>query len=95
MFPCVYQLHAEEILAMYPNLPRKQRESAILQKHSVVFIIGIGGPLKDGFLHEMRAADYDDWITDTSNETNKETHGVNGDILVWNHGTQRPTNSVR
>ncbi len=27
-------LHAEEILAMYPNLPRKQRETAILQKYS-------------------------------------------------------------
>jgi hypothetical protein len=37
----------------------------------------------------MRAADYDDWITDTSNQTNRETHGLNGDILVWNHVTQR------
>src|SRR5262249_24489916 len=35
------------------------------------------------------AADYDDWITDTSEETNKETHGLNGDILVWNHVTRR------
>jgi aspartate--ammonia ligase len=82
-------LHAEEILAMYPNLPRKQRETAILQKYPAIFIIGIGWPLKDGYPHEMRAADYDDWITDTSNETNKETHGLNGDILVWNHVTQR------
>ena len=82
-------LHAEEILAMYPNLPRKQRETAVLQKYPAVFIIGIGWPLKDGYPHEMRAADYDDWITDTSEETNKETHGLNGDILVWNHVTQR------
>src|SRR5215467_2012729 len=82
-------LHAEEILAMYPNLPRKQRETAILQKYPAVFIIGIGWPLKDGYPHEMRAADYDDWITDTNEETNKETHGLNGDILVWNHVTRR------
>ena len=46
-------------------------------------------PLKDGYPHEMRAADYDDWITDTSKETLHDTHGLNGDILVWNHVTQR------
>jgi len=82
-------LHAEELLAMYPDLPRKRRETIILQKHPAVFIIGIGWPLKDGFPHEMRAADYDDWITDTSKETGRDTHGLNGDILVWNHITQR------
>ncbi len=82
-------LHAEELLAMYPTLPRKRRETVILQKHPAVFIIGIGWPLKDGYPHEMRAADYDDWITDTSKETLRDTHGLNGDILVWNHVTQR------
>jgi aspartate--ammonia ligase len=82
-------LHAEEILDMYPNLPRKKRETAILQKYPAVFIIGIGWPLKDGFPHENRAADYDDWITDTQKETHKETHGLNGDILVWNPVTKR------
>ena len=58
-------LHAEEILDMYPDLPRKQRETAILQKYPAVFIIGIGWTLKDGYPHEMRAADYDDWVTET------------------------------
>ena len=82
-------LHAEELLAMYPDLPRKRRETVILQKHPAIFIIGIGWPLKDGFPHEMRAADYDDWVTDTSKETLRDTHGLNGDILVWNHVTQR------
>jgi aspartate--ammonia ligase len=82
-------LHAEEILDRYPDLPRKQRETAILQKYPAIFIIGIGWPLKDGYPHEMRAADYDDWITDTKPETGKDTHGLNGDILVWNHITQR------
>ena len=82
-------LHAEEILDMYPDLPRKQRETELLQKYPAVFIIGIGWPLKDGYPHEMRAADYDDWVTDTGNETGKDTHGLNGDILVWNHVTRR------
>ena len=82
-------LHAEEILDMYPELPRKQRETAILQKYPAVFIIGIGWPLKDGYPHEMRAADYDDWVTDTHSETGKDTHGLNGDILVWNPVTKR------
>jgi aspartate--ammonia ligase len=82
-------LHAEDILDMYPTLPRKQRETAILQTHPAIFIIGIGWPLKDGYPHEMRAADYDDWITDTSSETGKNTHGLNGDILVWNPITKR------
>lgn len=82
-------LHAEELLAMYPDLPRKRRETVILQKYPAVFIVGIGWPLKDGYPHEMRAADYDDWVTDTSQQTHRDTHGLNGDILVWNHVTQR------
>ena len=82
-------LQAEEILEMYPDLPRKQRETAVLQKYPAIFIIGIGWPLKDGYPHENRAADYDDWVTDTSKETGKPTHGLNGDILVWNHVTKR------
>jgi len=82
-------IHAEDLLAEYPNLPRKQRETAILQKHPAVFIIGIGWVLKDGYPHEMRAADYDDWVTDTSKMSGHETHGLNGDILVWNPVTKR------
>jgi aspartate--ammonia ligase len=83
-------LHAEEILDMYPELPRKQRETRVIQDHApAIFIIGIGSVLKDGYPHEMRAADYDDWITDTSAETGKDTHGLNGDILVWNPVTKR------
>jgi aspartate--ammonia ligase len=82
-------LHAEEILEMFPDLPRKQRETQVLQKYPAIFIIGIGWPLEDGLPHENRAADYDDWITDTQPETGKKTHGLNGDILVWNHVTKR------
>jgi aspartate--ammonia ligase len=82
-------LHAEELLEMYPDLPRKQRETLVVQKYPAVFIIGIGWVLADGYPHEMRAADYDDWATDTSAMTGKRTHGLNGDILVWNPVTRR------
>jgi aspartate--ammonia ligase len=82
-------LHAEDLLEMYPDLPRKQRETRVLQDFPAIFITGIGWPLKDGYPHEMRAADYDDWITDTSATTGRPTHGLNGDILVWNHVTRR------
>ena len=82
-------LHAEEILDMYPDLPRKQRETRILQDHPAVFIIGIGYPLEDGYPHEMRAVDYDDWVTPTVEKNGKRMRGLNGDILVWNPVTQR------
>jgi len=82
-------LHAEELLKMYPDLPRKQRETAILQEHPALFIVGIGYPLADGYPHEMRAADYDDWVTETKADGAKAHHGLNGDILVWNHVTKR------
>jgi aspartate--ammonia ligase len=82
-------LHAEEILEMYPDLPRKERENRILQDYPAVFIIGIGWPLADGYPHEMRAADYDDWITETKTVDGKTLHGLNGDILVWNPVTRR------
>jgi aspartate--ammonia ligase len=82
-------LHAEDILDMYPNLPRKQRETEILQKYPAVFIIGIGWTLADGYPHEMRAADYDDWVTETVSDDGRPMHGLNGDILVWNPVTRR------
>jgi aspartate--ammonia ligase len=83
-------LHAEEILDMYPDLPRKMRETKVLQEeYPAIFIIGIGWPLKDGYPHEMRAADYDDWVTETVSDKGEPMHGLNGDILVWNPVTQR------
>ena len=81
--------HSEEILDMYPDLPRKQRETLLVQKYPAVFIIGIGWVLKDGYPHEMRAADYDDWVTPAVSEKGEPTHGLNGDILVWNPVTKR------
>ncbi|MFZ7110268.1 MAG: aspartate--ammonia ligase [Desulfatiglandales bacterium] len=82
--------HAEEILAFYPDLLRKQRENRILlDKAPAVFILGIGWPLRDGYPHEMRAADYDDWVTETIVKNGEQYHGLNGDILVWNPVTRR------
>jgi aspartate--ammonia ligase len=68
-------LHAEEILEMYPDLPRKARESAIIQKYPAIFIYGIGWPLAD--------------VTETVSKDGKPMHGLNGDILVWNPVTRR------
>jgi aspartate--ammonia ligase len=82
-------IHAEDILDRYPDLPRKQRETELVKEHSAVFIYGIGWTLKDGYPHEMRAADYDDWITDTMSAEGRPMHGLNGDILVWNPVTRR------
>jgi aspartate--ammonia ligase len=82
-------LHAEDILDQFPDLPRKARETAILQKYPAIFIIGVGWTLKDGYPHEMRAADYDDWVTQTKSEDGRPMHGLNGDILVWNPVTKR------
>ena len=82
-------IHAEDLLDKYPDLPRKARETKILQEYPAVFIYGIGWTLKDGYPHEMRAADYDDWVTETRSKDGRPMHGLNGDILVWNHVTKR------
>jgi aspartate--ammonia ligase len=82
-------MHAEELLDKYPDLPRKQRETEVLQEHPALFLIGIGWPLRDGHPHEMRAADYDDWVTEVRLPDGRVMHGLNGDILVWNPVTRR------
>ena len=57
-------MHAEELLEMYPDLPRKQRETAILQEYPGRVHHRHRLDAADGYPHEMRAADYDDWVTD-------------------------------
>jgi aspartate--ammonia ligase len=81
--------HAEDVLERYPDLPRKARETAILQEHPAIFIYGIGWTLADGYPHEMRAPDYDDWVSETVSEDGRPMHGLNGDVLVWNPVTRR------
>lgn len=82
----IHFIHAEELLERYPDKPRKERETLIAQEYGAVFIIGIGAELKDGYPHELRAADYDDWVTPNAV---KDYKGLNGDILVWNPVTKR------
>lgn len=72
-------IHSEELEEMYPKMTPKEREYAIAKKFGAVFIIGIGHPLKEGKPHDVRAADYDDWYT----ETIEGKRGLNGDIIVW------------
>jgi aspartate--ammonia ligase len=61
-------LHAKDILDRYPDMPRNQRETAILQEHPAIFIYGIGWTLSDGHPHELRATDHDDGVTETESE---------------------------
>ncbi len=72
--------HAEELLAMYPELTPKQREDKVAEQYGAVFVIGIGGEMADGKPHDGRAPDYDDWTTPTVNGYK----GLNGDIILWN-----------
>jgi len=77
--PNIHLIHSEELVTMYPTMTQKERENAITQKYGAVFLMGIGGVLQDGFIHDCRAVDYDDWST-----PNGHFKGLNGDILVWN-----------
>ncbi len=72
--------YADDLQKQYPDLTPKERENKVAKEYGAVFIIGIGGKLADGTIHDGRAPDYDDWITETGNGH----HGLNGDILVWN-----------
>ena len=83
-------VHAEDLLEMYPDLPRKERETRLLEdRHAAAFIIGIGWELKDGHPHGTRPPDCDDWATPTTSEDGRPMHGLNGDLLVWNPVTRR------
>ncbi|MBW1673170.1 MAG: aspartate--ammonia ligase [Deltaproteobacteria bacterium] len=84
------ETHVQELFPqLKTDLPRQQRETEILKEYPAIFIYGIGWTLRDGYPHEMRAADYDDWITETQSTENRPMHGLNGDILVWNPVTKR------
>jgi aspartate--ammonia ligase len=72
-------VHSEDLLAMYPTLGPRERENRITEKLGAVFVIGIGGVLADGRMHDNRAPDYDDWTS----ETGADRRGLNGDILLW------------
>ena len=73
-------VHTEDLARGRPDATSRQREDAACRRHGAVFLIGIGGELPDGTIHDGRAPDYDDWTTPTG----PRTRGLNGDILVWN-----------
>lgn len=74
-------IHSEEAAELYPSLSPSERETELAKKHGAVFIIGIGENLSDGKPHSGRAPDYDDWSTPTEGGF----HGLNGDIIVYDH----------
>jgi aspartate--ammonia ligase len=75
----IHFIHSEELEERYPDLLPREREDAICKEKGAIFIVGIGAKLKSGEPHDGRAADYDDWTT----QTGKGKKGLNGDILVW------------
>lgn len=60
----------QELEDRYPKLSPKEREYKAVREHGAVFLMGIGGALKSGKIHDGRAPDYDDW-------------SLNGDILLY------------
>ena len=74
-------LYADDLQREFPELSPKERENRAAKKYGAIFITGIGGKLSDGSIHDGRAPDYDDWIT----ETGDGHRGLNGDIIVWNN----------
>lgn len=72
-------VHSEELEERYPELTPLEREKAVCREHGAVFIIGVGGNLKNGKPHDGRAPDYDDWST----PIDSRYKGLNGDILIY------------
>ncbi len=72
-------IHTEELEEMYPDLEPKERENRACREYGAIFLIGIGGALRNGTPHDGRAPDYDDWSTPTAGGYK----GLNGDILVY------------
>ncbi len=60
----------QDLEDQYPTLSPKEREYRAVRKYGAVFLIGVGGKLKSGEIHDGRAPDYDDW-------------SLNGDILLY------------
>ncbi|MGN0486293.1 MAG: aspartate--ammonia ligase [Acutalibacteraceae bacterium] len=59
-----------ELEEKYPDMSRKEREYAAVKEYGAIFLMQIGGKLKDGKPHDGRSPDYDDWT-------------LNGDIIVY------------
>lgn len=59
-----------ELEARYPDKTPKEREYLAVREYGAIFLMQIGGALKNGKPHDGRAPDYDDW-------------SLNGDIIVY------------
>ena len=68
--PEVTFITAQELEDLYPSLSPEEREHEFAKEHKTVFVSKIGGQLRSGGRHGVRAPDYDDW-------------NLNGDILFW------------
>jgi aspartate--ammonia ligase len=73
-------VHTEELAEKYPDLTPFERETKAAREYGAIFVIGIGGELPNGEIHDGRAPDYDDWTTPTEGIFK----GLNGDIVIWN-----------
>ncbi len=60
----------QEMEDRYPDKTPKEREYLAAKEYGAVFLMGIGGALRSGKIHDGRAPDYDDWA-------------LNGDILLY------------
>lgn len=69
-FETPFFITAQELADRYPDLTPRGRENRIVEEKKTVFIMQIGGKLRDGSRHDGRAPDYDDW-------------SLNGDLLMW------------
>lgn len=59
-----------ELEEKYPDKTPKEREYISAKEHGAIFLMQVGGDLKNGQPHDGRAPDYDDWA-------------LNGDIIVY------------
>ncbi len=66
----LFIISTQELEALYPALTPAEREEKIVRDKGAVYLIRIGGTLKNGEPHSNRAPDYDDW-------------NLNGDLLFW------------
>lgn len=62
---------SQELEDLYPDLPSGEaREQHYVREHPVTCVLQIGGKLRSGTPHGLRAPDYDDWE-------------LNCDLIVW------------
>ena len=73
----IFFISTKELEVKYPKQSPKERECSICKEHKAVFIYQIGWPLSNGYPHDGRAADYDDWK-------------LNGDIILFDDAIDAP-----